>query len=258
MAQSHVNDVAMIANIGKDHKEKMLFVTINTDEENNKRIFEFFGILNTELPTFRAIKLGKVMAKFKLNNDTVEAENIMTFVTKFLSRELKQHPMSKEFPKDWDKEAIKVLDGKNFHEVAWTPTGTSWSSSTPLPATASPVQWEPSWSCATTGTYLELCSLGCLDLHHLAMLLAIATLLLSLESQAIKFHLMLGLILQLLALNHPALVRERLGAHLPDGPSLGGPAIITLKPGINAWPLGSCRGPACPPTLKACAPSSGG
>ena len=117
-AESHADDVAMIADIAKDHKGKMLFVTINTDEEDHKRILEFFGILETELPTFRAIKLGEDMAKFKPDDDTVEAENIKAFVAKFLAGELKQHLMSEEIPEDWDKEAVKVLVGKNFHEVA--------------------------------------------------------------------------------------------------------------------------------------------
>merc|ERR1712070_938014 len=60
---------------------KMLFVTINTDEEDHKRILEFFGIVDSELPTFRAIRLGEEMAKFKPEDDSVTAENVEKFVT---------------------------------------------------------------------------------------------------------------------------------------------------------------------------------
>ena len=117
-ADSHADDVAMLQSIAKENKGKMLFVTINTDEDDHKRILEFFGITESELPTFRAIQLGEDMAKFKPDDDKIEAENIKAFVAKFLAGELKQHLMSEEIPEDWDATGVKVLVGKNFHEVA--------------------------------------------------------------------------------------------------------------------------------------------
>ena len=100
----------------KNNKGKMLFVTINTDEEDHKRILEFFGITESELPTYRAIKLGEDMAKFKPEDD--KFENAEQFVADFMDGKLKQHLMSQEIPEDWDKEGVKVLVGKNFQEVA--------------------------------------------------------------------------------------------------------------------------------------------
>ena len=100
----------------KSNKGKMLFVTINTDEEDHKRILEFFGITEAELPTYRAIKLGEDMSKFKPEDD--KFENAEQFVADFLEGKLKQHLMSQEIPEDWDKEGVKVLVGKNFQEVA--------------------------------------------------------------------------------------------------------------------------------------------
>merc|ERR1712025_1424178 len=79
------------------------------------------GITESELPTFRAIQLGEDMAKFRPDDDKIEVENIKAFVAKFLAGELKQHLMSEEIPEDWDKEGVKVLVGKNFHEVAMNP-----------------------------------------------------------------------------------------------------------------------------------------
>merc|ERR1719233_908665 len=82
------------------------------------RILEFFAIKDDELPTFRAIKLGEDMAKYKPANDAIESANVKSFVADFLEGKLKQHLMTEEIPEDWDKEGVKVLVGKNFHDVA--------------------------------------------------------------------------------------------------------------------------------------------
>jgi len=117
-ADDHEEKLNIMREQAKKNKGKMLFVTVNTDEEDHKRILEFFGIVDSELPTFRAIRLGEEMAKFKPEDDSVTAENVEKFVTDFQEGKLKQHLMSEEIPEDWDKEPVKVLVGKNFHDVA--------------------------------------------------------------------------------------------------------------------------------------------
>jgi len=115
-AEDHADKLEKMRAMAKSSKGKMLFVTINTDEEDHKRILEFFGITEAELPTYRAIKLGEDMAKYKPADDAFE--NAEQFVSDFLEGKLKQHLMSQEIPEDWDKEGVKVLVGKNFQEVA--------------------------------------------------------------------------------------------------------------------------------------------
>jgi len=115
-ADDHEDKLEKLRSFAKNNKGKMLFVTINTDEEDHKRILEFFGITESELPTYRAIKLGEDMAKFKPEDD--KFENAEQFVADFMDGKLKQHLMSQEIPEDWDKEGVKVLVGKNFQEVA--------------------------------------------------------------------------------------------------------------------------------------------
>merc|ERR1712061_225016 len=115
-AEDHADKLEKLRSLAKKYKGKMLFVTINTDEEDQKRILEFFGITESELPTYRAIKLGEDMAKYKPEDD--KFENAEQFVTDFMEGKLKQHLMSQEIPEDWDKEGVKVLVGKNFQEVA--------------------------------------------------------------------------------------------------------------------------------------------
>merc|ERR1712241_771781 len=118
-AEDHADKLEKLRSLAKKYKGKMLFVTINTDEEDHKRILEFFGITESELPTYRAIKLGEDMAKYKPEDD--KFENAEQFVTDFMEGKLKQHLMSQEIPEDWDEEGVKVLVGKNFQEVAMNP-----------------------------------------------------------------------------------------------------------------------------------------
>jgi len=108
----------LASKIAKDYKGQLLFVTVDTDEDDHKRILEFFGIKEDELPGMRLIKLEEDMAKYKPESGDLDETSIRSFVQGFLDGTLKQHLLSEDVPEDWDKEAVKVLVGKNFEEVA--------------------------------------------------------------------------------------------------------------------------------------------
>lgn len=105
-------------NIAKDYKGKVLFVCIDTDEEDHKRILEFFGMKEEELPGMRMIKLAEDMAKYKPESNSLDEANIRSFVAAFMDGTLKQHLLSEDIPEDWDAQPVKVLVGKNFEQVA--------------------------------------------------------------------------------------------------------------------------------------------
>jgi len=117
-AEAYAGQVEVARAVAAENKGELLFVTINTDEEDHKRIMEFFGLDDSELPSMRIIKLEEDMSKFKPEDTSITVENVKAFVNAYKAGELKPHLMSEEVPDDWDKESVKVLVGKNFNEVA--------------------------------------------------------------------------------------------------------------------------------------------
>jgi len=117
-ADEYKSQVEIARTIAKENKGELLFVTINTDEDDHKRIMEFFGLEESELPSMRIIKLEADMSKYKPESTELSEDNIRNFVNAYKAGELKPHLMSEEIPEDWDKEPVKVLVGKNFQEVA--------------------------------------------------------------------------------------------------------------------------------------------
>ncbi|XP_076042945.1 protein disulfide isomerase isoform X2 [Oratosquilla oratoria] len=106
-------------NVAVKFKGQVLFVTINTDEDDHIRILEFFGMKRDEVPGLRIIKLEEDMAKYKPETYDMTEENLQTFVQNFMDGKLKQHLLSEDLPEDWDKNPVKTLVSSNFDDVAF-------------------------------------------------------------------------------------------------------------------------------------------
>merc|ERR1712198_198728 len=106
-------------NVAKKYKGQVLFVTINTDEEDHSRIMEFFGMKKDEVPGLRIIKLEEDMAKYKPESYDITEDNLTTFVKNFLDGKLKQHLLTQDLPDDWDATGVKVLVSSNFDDVVF-------------------------------------------------------------------------------------------------------------------------------------------
>merc|ERR1712123_396449 len=80
--------------VAKDFKGDIMFVSVTTDEEAHKKVVEFFGIADDEIPTFRMTASVEDMVKYKPDNAALSEENIRAFIKSFKHR--RQSLISKE------------------------------------------------------------------------------------------------------------------------------------------------------------------
>ena len=66
-----------------------LFIYINTDEEENARILEFFGLKKDETPSVRYITLGDDMTKYKPETADLDSASLKKFVQDIMDGKLK-------------------------------------------------------------------------------------------------------------------------------------------------------------------------
>lgn len=108
--------------VAKPFREQVLFVTIDTNEEEHQRILEFFGMKKEQAPAARLIKLEEDMSKYKPDTDDLTAETIKNFVQSFLDNKLKPHLLSQDLPDDWNKNDVYTLVASNFEKIVLDPT----------------------------------------------------------------------------------------------------------------------------------------
>lgn len=119
-SDEHFEKVSEAArSIAKPYRSRVLFVTIDANEEDHQRILEFFGMKKDEVPAARLIKLEEDMAKYKPDSAELTAENLKAFVDAFLDGSLKQHLLSQDVPEDWNKTPVKTLVASNFDSVVF-------------------------------------------------------------------------------------------------------------------------------------------
>jgi protein disulfide-isomerase A1 len=104
----------MIHSIAVDHKHKLMFVVVDTDEDDNRRVVEFLGIKEDTFPTMRIIQMKETdIIKYKPESTAVEEENIKTFINDFNEDKVPVHYLSEKTPEDWDSKPVKVTDDSN-------------------------------------------------------------------------------------------------------------------------------------------------
>jgi len=104
--------------VAADYKGDVMFVLVTTDEAEHKRVIDFFGIKEEELPTMRITASEEDMVKFKPEDASLTEANMRAVLKKFKAGEMTPHLKSEEQPADWDANPVKVLVSSNFASVA--------------------------------------------------------------------------------------------------------------------------------------------
>jgi len=104
----------------KNNKGKFLYVTVDSDEEENDQVLEYFGITAEDCPTVRAIQMSdESMDKFKMEKAEFSSDSFDAFVSGVLDGSISKFLMSEEIPAENDA-PVKVIVGKQFNEIVKT------------------------------------------------------------------------------------------------------------------------------------------
>merc|ERR1712215_636339 len=99
-AEKYEHNLHNARKVAKDFKGDIMFVSVTTDEAEHKRVIEFLGIAESEVPTFRMTASVEDMIKYKPEDSSLSEENIRAFVKSFKAGDVKPHLKSEELPED--------------------------------------------------------------------------------------------------------------------------------------------------------------
>lgn len=121
-SDTHAATMATFRSVSKAFAGKMICVFVNSANEENDRILDFFGVKKEMGSLVRIIYLTEGVDKYAPEFTELSAENLSKFGADYLAGSLKKHLNSEEIPEDWDSKPVKVLVGKNFDAVAFDET----------------------------------------------------------------------------------------------------------------------------------------
>jgi len=103
-----------------EFRDKLMFVVVDLDEDDNKRVIEFLGLKDEEMPNVRIIQMKENdIVKYKPEKVSYEEEDLKKFVKDYLDDKVPIHYLTEKLPEDWDAKPVKVLTGANFDEVVF-------------------------------------------------------------------------------------------------------------------------------------------
>jgi len=119
--ESRIEDLKIVA---KKNRERMIFVHLNSDDDEHENVLEFFNIKKEECPTYVIFEM-ETSAKYLPEADKAKDLSVSgmgAFVNDYFDGKIAKAVKGAELPADWDANPVKVLVTSNFEEVAMDKT----------------------------------------------------------------------------------------------------------------------------------------
>uniref|UniRef100_A0AAF5RXN0 Thioredoxin domain-containing protein n=3 Tax=Wuchereria bancrofti TaxID=6293 RepID=A0AAF5RXN0_WUCBA len=107
-------------------EDKVQFVYINSDIEENWQIIEFLGLIAEDVPGVLFVGLKKHFKKYKAEMKEITKAEIISFVQSCLDGKAIPFLKSEEIPDDWNTKPVIELVGKNFEKQVFDPKKTTF------------------------------------------------------------------------------------------------------------------------------------
>eukprot|EP01134_Creolimax_fragrantissima_P005485 CFRG5485T1 len=100
------------------YRGKAIYITVDTAAEDSENVLEYFNVDKSEPINLRLINMDDDMIKFVPENP-VTCNSFTELIQGFIDGTIERHLNSEDVPEDWNAEPVKILVGKNFHEIAF-------------------------------------------------------------------------------------------------------------------------------------------
>merc|ERR1712002_785503 len=119
--ESRIEDLKIVS---KKNRERVIFVHLNSDDDEHENVLEFFNIKKEQCPTYVIFEM-ETSAKYLPEADKAKDLSVSgmgAFVNDYFDGKIAKAVKGAELPADWDANPVKVLVASNFEEVAMDKT----------------------------------------------------------------------------------------------------------------------------------------
>lgn len=117
-ADDYEEKYKIVDKVADEFRHKIMFVIVDTDEDDHRRIIEYLGLKGEPIPNLRIIQMQEDVVKYRPESLEVSEDNLRSFVQDHLDGKVPIHYLKEKLPEDWDKKPVKYLTGENFERVA--------------------------------------------------------------------------------------------------------------------------------------------